>query len=73
MIDNHNIWYGYSEGSFEHPRYIKGSFKHPNKRTYSHFYAQTSFEDIKLVRKQPIIALYFESVTVLKFYNLDCN
>ena len=28
---------------------------------------------IKLVRKQPIIALYFESETVLKFYNLEAR
>ena len=26
-----------------------------------------------LVRKQPIIALYFESDTVLKFYNLEAR
>ena len=26
-----------------------------------------------LVRKQPIIALYFESETVLKFYNLEAR
>ena len=26
-----------------------------------------------MVRKQPIIALYFESETVLKFYNLEAR